>query len=362
MGDVIRILHVLNGLGSGGAETVIMNWYRHINREKVQFDFLIRSTTNLYADEISALGGRVFIMPPYPSHYLSNKKETECFFKEHAGEYLGIHVHGNALLYTNVFSIAQKNGIKHRVFHSHSISTDQKYVTLHAINRLRIHKMATDYFACSVEAGKWAFASQPFIVVKNGIAVRKYVYNEAVRNSVRNTLGITDETVYGHVGRFVDVKNHTFLLGVFKEIVNKCEKSMLLLLGDGELFDSVQKEASKLGIKEKVRFLGRKDNIGEYMNAMDVFLFPSLYEGLGIVAVEAQAAGLPVIISDTITREVALTDRVKYLPLSSYDEWVENAIEMSRWPRDNTQEAIKKAGYDIDSSARYLEDYYCSWK
>lgn len=360
MSGPIRILHVLNGLGTGGAEAIVMNWYRHIDRSRVQFDFLVRSETNIYADEIKAYGGRVFVMPAYPRYYLANKKETTRFFEEHGQDYVAVHVHGNALLYVNVFEIAIKHGIKFRIFHSHSTFTALKYRPLHRINQYRIRKLATDFLACSTAAGKWAFKRRPFIVVNNGIDAGHFRYCQDIRASMRNRLGVGNNTVYGHVGRFVPVKNHVFLLEVFEKILKKDENSRLLLIGEGELFEGVRNMACEKKMIDKIIFAGRQSAISDYMNAMDVFLLPSHYEGLVIVAVEAQASGLPCLLSNKITDEVKLTDLVKFLPISDSDIWAEYAIKMSHIARRNTQPEIVQSGYDIVDSTKFLEDYYYS--
>lgn len=360
MSDPIRILHVLDGLGSGGAEAIVMNWYRNIDREKVQFDFLVRSSYNIYSNEISEMGGRVFVTPSYPRHYFSNKRATSRFLKEHAKDYAGIHVHGNALLYVNVFKIAKKNDIKFRIFHSHSTSTNFKYRWLHIFNRFRIKKMATDLFACSHAAGEWAFNSKDCVLIKNGIETTRFVYNEAKREATRKKLGISDNIVYGHVGRFVPVKNHNFLIDVFEKISQKEEKARLLLVGEGSLCESIKKKALEKGLSEKIIFAGRQDDVPSYMNAMDVFMLPSYYEGLGIVAIEAQSCGLPCLLSDTITREVKVTDLVDFLPLSDMDCWVAKCIEAKNVKRRNMQQEMKLSGYDVESSVRFLEEYYCS--
>lgn len=360
MNDPIRILHVLNGLGSGGTEAIIMNWYRRIDRSKVQFDFLVRSKDNMYADEIAEYGGRVFVMPPYPHKYLKNKKETTLFFKEHGKEFLGIHVHGNALLYVNIFKIAKKNGIDFRIYHSHNTSTKIMYRPWHIFNRFRIKKLATEYFACSTLAGKWAFNFSQFTVVKNGIDTNRFSYNEAVRKNIRSRLKITNQTVYGNVGRFVPVKNHIFLLETFEKILEKDSNSFLMLIGDGDLDESIKSIAKEKGIFDKIFFLGRQNNIYDFMNAMDVFLLPSLHEGLPIVAIEAQASGLPCLLSNRISCETKITDNVQFLSISDSGLWADSAIKSSHIFRKNVQSEIKQSGYDIFDSAKFIEQCYLS--
>ena len=356
----IKILHVLNGLGSGGAEAIIMNWYRHIDKTKIQFDFLIRSTENIYAEEIRNYGGQVYIMPPYPGAYFANRTETEKFFREHSGEYKAIHVHGNALLYVNIFKIAKKSGVQNRIFHSHSIQTSPAYLILHIFNRFRIQKLATHYFACSDAAGKWAFRNGPFIIINNGIITERFCYNVSVRTRMRQELGLQGKVVYGHVGRFAAVKNHVFLLEVFGKLAQKKKESVLLLLGEGELQEKIKQIAEEKGIGDKVLFLGRKSNVGNYFQAMDVFLLPSLHEGFPIVAVEAQGSGLRSVLSDTIPNEVAITELVTRLPISNSDVWVEYLMNLDPQGRRDTTADIQKAGYDIKKTTKYLEAFYCS--
>ena len=215
----IRVLHVITGLGSGGAESMLMNWYRNIDRDVVQFDFLLRSQENIYADEIEKLGGRVFYTAEFPKKYFENKKQTKKFFKEHATEYSAIHVHCNALLYVNVFSIAKKHGIKNRIIHSHSTKTKNKlFEIIHKINKKKIHKLANGFFACSKEAGEWAFNKKiSYEIIYNGIDIHRFKYSNEFREEIRKELAIEDKFVIGHVGRFLDVKNHAFLLEVFKK-------------------------------------------------------------------------------------------------------------------------------------------------
>jgi len=210
----IRILHVITGMGSGGAEMMIMNWYRNIDRSKVQFDFLLRSPENIYAEEIESMGGRVYYTSTYPRHYFRNKRETKRFFKEHASEYAAIHVHCNALLYVNVFGIAKKYGIKTRIIHSHNTQARNRVFGLvHKLNKRRVQRMATHLFACSGEAGEWAFSPNGrYRVITNGIDTQKYGFNPVAREDIREELGIQDKFVIGHVARFLPLREYTSML------------------------------------------------------------------------------------------------------------------------------------------------------
>lgn len=355
----IRILHVLNGLYNGGTESVIMNWYRNIDTSKVQFDFLIRTNCNVFADEIEKLGGRVFITPEYPKHYFKNKKETKKFFEEHMGEYAAIHVHGNSLLYVNVFNIAKKCGISNRIYHSHSISTGNfVYRWLHKLNRLRIKKLATHYLACSEIAGRWGFGKVPFTVINNGVALSKFKFDKAKRQQVRESLGLEDSFVCGHVGRFVPVKNHTFLIDVFKNLLQKKADAKLLLIGNGDLKDEIKDRVNKMGLEDKILFLDGTNGIGALMQAMDVFLLPSKFEGLGIVAVEAQASGLKVFVSDAVPKEVGLTENIRFLPIDDESIWVDEILDAHNHERKDESDSIVRSGYEIKEIAKTIENLY----
>ena len=355
----IRVLHVIAGMGSGGAESMVMNWYRNINRDAVQFDFLLRSTENIYAEEIERLGGRVYYTAEYPRHYLKNKKDTISFFKEHASEYEAIHVHCNALLYVNIFEIAKKYGIKIRIIHSHSTKTKNKlFELLHKWNKRKIHKKATHFLACSKEAGKWAFNKRINCkIIANGIDAERFQYNSEARERTRKELNVEDKFVIGHVGRFLDVKNHAFLLDVFERVSKKHEDAVLMLVGTGPLESEIKETVARRGLSEKVRFLGVRKDVENMYSAMDIFAFPSKYEGLGVVLIEAQTNGLYCIASETIPKESAITKHVKFLPITNAAVWEEEILN----GKERQEEAWKntvEVGFDIKSSVKTLQRCY----
>ena len=214
----VRVLHIINGLGSGGAESFLMNMYRNIDREKIQFDFLLRSEENMYKDELEKMGSKVYVTASFPKHFMKNYCETKKFLKEH--KYEVIHVHANALLYLTALILAKKEGVKCRIVHSHSISA--KYPVLkiiHNFNKNLLHFWATDYLACSEDAGKWMFKKQ-YTHIKNSTDLDKFRFNRRKRECVREELGIDEDVfVIGHIGRFLPVKNHSFILSVFKSII-----------------------------------------------------------------------------------------------------------------------------------------------
>lgn len=359
---MIKILHVITGMGSGGAESMIMNWYRNIDRTKVQFDFLLRSQENIYEQEIEQLGGKVYYMPEFPKKYFSNYVRTNIFFKEHASEYLAIHVHGNALIYTNVFNIAKRYGIQNRIMHSHNTSTKSKFfLPLHQLNKCRIKRLANYYFACSEEAGIWCF-NKGYTVINNGIDVEKFRYNEEKRAAFRQTLNIESDTfVICHIGRFLESKNHEFIIKVFYDYQKRNENSKLLLVGIGPLMEKYKKTVCELGIKDKVEFLGVRTDIPDVLSASDLFLFPSLFEGLPVSLIEAQANGIFCLASITISKESKVSEAIKYLPIDVSPEfWCEKIEINDIEKRKKAYEYVGDCNYNIKNVAQNVQNVYLS--
>ena len=364
---MIRILMVDGTLDCGGAEALIMNIFRNVDRSKFVFDFAIHTDSDgFYGKEVKDMGGKVYYFPKY--RIFNGIKYRKCwkkFFKEHDGEYQIIHNHHSSSV-AMILKIAKKFGI-YTIAHSHSAGWDKSLMGL--ANRFFSHKTrkVADYFlACSYEAGvaqfgeKVADDASRFKVIANGIPADNYIYNEASRNKIRKELNIDkDVHIYGHTGRFVYAKNHQFLLNVYAEIYKKDPSSYLLLIGDGELKEEITKQAKDLGIESRVIITGLVNNVPEYLMAMDYFIFPSNYEGLGIALVEAQASGLRCMKSDMIPNEVDITDLVEASSLNdSPAAWAEKILQKMDYSRQNMAEIIKKAGYDIKSSSDYLQALY----
>lgn len=359
MGDCMRVLQVITGLGSGGAESFLMSMYRNMDHQKVQFDFLVRSRENFYKEELERSGSKVYYTTPFPPHYLKNLFEVSKILREN--NYSVVHVHANALLYMTALEEAKRLGIPCRIMHSHSSSTcSKKYLPIHFFNKKRIEKLATHKFACSELAGKWMF-NGGFQVINNAIDLERFRYSEESRNCVRNELGISANTfVMGHVGRFWQVKNHSFLLDIFAEIVKTKPASMLVLVGTGDLVEAVQQKASSLGIEDKVLLLGERKDVNKILSALDAFVFPSLCEGLPIAAIEAQANGLFFVCSENVTGEVIIADNAYRLPLEKGPEyWAKYILSADLSRYDNTK-AIQAAGYDIRVEANKLQEFYLS--
>lgn len=359
MSEPIRILQVVTYMGRGGLETMLMNYYRNIDRSKVQFDFLThRSEKADYDDEIEALGGKIYHLPrlnPFSRSYL---KALDRFFKEHR-EYQVVHCHQDCLSGV-VLKVAKANGVKFTIAHAHSASQDKnlKYL-IKVIAKKNIKKYSDQLFACGDEAGKWMFETDDFKVINNAIDTDLYTYNQEKSLEVRRKLGIEGKFVVGHVGRFNYPKNHKFIVDVFDEVCKIEPDSVLMLVGDGDLRGEIEDKVKALGLKDKVKFMGIRSDVNELMQAIDVFLFPSLYEGLPVTMVEAQASGLKCIISDKVPKECALTDNVQVVKLEDSPKiWANQVLQYKNYERRNTKQDIEKANFDIKANAKWLQEFY----
>lgn len=364
----IRVLHVLGTTNLGGAESRIMELYRCIDRSKVQFDFLVHTTEEgHYSKEIRELGGKIYSLPRFKVVNLAEyKKAIRQFFKEHQ-EFVAVqgHMTSTASIY---LPIAKKeNPSVVTIAHARSAGVDKGakgYVTKLLRSSLK-HK--ADYcFTCSEEAGiavfgkKWVEQGNVW-TIPNAIDAKRFQYNEVVRKEVREELGIQDKFVIGHVGRFGFMKNHTYLVDIFAELCKSREDMALVLIGKGEEEATIHDKLKALGIEDKVLFLGNKFDVERYYQAFDYFVFPSTFEGLPGSVVEAQAAGLHCLISDRITREVALTDLVSYRSIEEEPKlWAEEILKNAReaFLRKDMQEAIAKKDFDVNTQAARMEEFY----
>ena len=373
----IRILHVLGRLDRGGAETMVMNLYRHMDRSRIQFDFVIHTEEICdYTEEVKGLGGRIFSMKPFRAstamHYC---RQWRRFFAQHS-EYRIIHGHmrSTASLY---FLEAKKAGLI-TIAHSHNTSSG-KGISALVKNMLQYPlRFQADYlFACSKWAGIWLYGkhaceSSKFHLLLNGIEPAAFRFNSTQREEKRKELMGTKavpqkgrQLVFLHIGRLEQQKNHTFLLRIMKELISRYPQTQLWLCGVGPLETELKKQAEELEIEKKVIFLGMRTDIPELMHAADGIVFPSLFEGLPVTLVEAQAAGLPILMSDTITREVVLTDLIRTLSLTqSPERWAQEALEMTagntpdRQGREAYADLIGRSGYDVSENAETLAQFY----
>lgn len=355
----MRVLQIVTYMGHGGLETMIMNYYRNIDRTKIQFDFLVhRKEKADYDDEILSLGGHIYHMPvlnPFSKAYFN---ALDDFFDDH--KYDIVHSHLDCMS-AYPLKIAQKHGVRVRIAHSHNKSQDKnlKY-PIKLFSKHLIPKYATHLFSCGKEAGDWMFSGKAYTILNNAIDAEKYQYDYQMRNQVRDELEISKpDFVIGHVGRFNPQKNHSFLIDVFKSVHGKNRNSKLLLVGTGYGQNDIREKVNNLGLSDYVFFLGNRGDVNRILQAMDVFLFPSLYEGLPLSIVEAQAAGLPCIISNNVPPECKVTDLVKSLDLNlPVEEWSDVILEKQSAIRKNTIDDIKKSGFDVKQNVVKLEEFY----
>lgn len=364
---MIRVLHITTNMNRGGLETFIMNVYRNIDRSKIQFDFLIHTTEECdYNEEIKKLGGRIFSVPSRKKGFLKNRKALDDFFKEHS-EYSIVHQHLSSLSYIEPLRYAWKNDIPLRILHSHSTKQSGSRLNyfFHKWNSLFVELYSTNRLSCSHAAAKWLYTksiykNKKYQVINNGIDLSGFSYDENLRTVKRQELGIENSFVVGHVGRFSHPKNHMFLMKIFNIIQSREPSAILLLVGDGELKSIIEKKAHDLGLRDKIMFMGVRDDISDLLQTMDVFVFPSIYEGLPVSLIEAQATGLPCVISDAITEEVMITDHIKKLSLNiDAEQWGDMALEYKDIvERKEYNKELNQAGFNISTTVKVLEDLY----
>ena len=365
MTEPIRVAHVIGNWLGGGVESVVMNYYRNIDRNKVQFDFLCsESSTDIPYEEIEKLGGRVFIVPNYAKVFKYQKGLKKIFKATH---YKIAHSHISTM---SVFPLraAKKAGVPVRIAHSHGTTNkkEKKKNLLKQVLRPFSRVYATDYMCCSELAGRWLFGDKEYdkgnvYLLNNAIDLDKFKYNESLRKEKRKELGISDDTlIIGHVGRFVEQKNHRFLIDVFNEIHKKNSNSLLLLVGQGPLKKEIENKVEELKLNDSARFLGQRNDINELYQAFDVFLLPSLYEGLPVVGVEAQAMGLLCIFSDDMTKETKVLDTTRFISLNtSAEEWATIILDdYSKFKRHDTTSEITKNNFNIKNETSKLENEY----
>lgn len=376
MGEPIRVLHVLGGLSLGGAESRVMDLYRCMDREKVQFDFLIhRKDTasaaykkDFYEEEVEALGGKVYALPKFMGYnYAAYRRAARDFFRAHH-EFAVVqgHMTSTAAVY---LPQAKSAGVPVVCAHARSAGVDKGVKGIMTkLLRLPLLSRADYCLACSREAGtavfgaKWA-ASPKARLIPNAIDAERFRYDMAVRKKMREELALGDSYAIGHVGRFHYSKNHEFLLEIFSGLHQNMEKKgkycKLLLLGEGDGMEAAKARAAELGVEKDVLFLGNHKNVEAYYQAFDLFLFPSRFEGLPGTVVEAQAAGLRCIISDRITTEVDISDLVSFHSLEdTADDWAAEVERSLAYERRDRCEAVETAGFDVREQARRLEQFY----
>lgn len=359
----VRVLHIVGSMHPGGMENFIMNLYRNIDRDKIQFDFVVHMSGDAdYEQEIQRMGGKLYTLPRLTGHPIANLKGLYRIVKD--GHYKIVIRHTpNALVAPQVYAAARAGAFS--ICHSHN-TTDPKKL-LHHIGKLLMKHGKIGRFACSKDAGKWMFGKRECTVVHNAIDIDKYSFDPKKRTRIREEFSLEDRHVYGHVGNFIRSKNHPFLLSVYREIARLDESAAFVLIGDGDLKEQMLKEAERLGIRERVIFTGIRHDVDAFLSAMDVLIFPSVFEGLPLTLIEAQAAGLPCLLSTAVDNGVEVTKGL--VSWKSIDEtpqaWAKKAIELAGGvddvppkARQCQREVIAEAGYDIRTLAKWYEDYF----
>lgn len=362
----IKVLQVLDFVNhNSGVSAVVVNYYSNMPKDRVKCDFLLYEEPEADLAEVLKQNGAKIYVTGQPSgrNIFQYRKQINDFFSSHGKEYDMIHVHIPNAAFV-ILKIAKKYGISVRILHSHSAKGADgvwKKARNYVLNRWGLF-YANEFFACSKSAGVYLFGKpameqEQVRILPNAVNIERYRYCEEKRIEMRQKLGMENHLILGHVGRFVEVKNHVHLLDIFYEIQKKYPQARLLLLGDGPLKGQMEEKVIKLGIEDKVSFEGTVDHVWDYMQAMDVFLLPSLYEGFPVVCVEAQAAGLPCLLSNRISNEVKLTENVYFLDNSDIAAWVDKIEEAAKHSRGN---GVALEDYDIGQAGKKLEDIYSS--
>lgn len=391
MSEPIRILHVFGQLNIGGAESRIMDLYRKIDRTKVQFDFLIHlsefhneaitdDTPGSFSELVRSLGGRIYSLPRYRVYNeKAYRKAAHAFFQSHQ-EFTMIqgHMTSTASIYLPIAK-EEYNAQDHpltTIAHARSagVSKDLRGLMTLCVRR-NLRKRADYFFACSKEAGISVFGTKLVEAghvrsIKNAIETERFVYSPMVRDEIRELYHIPENAfVVGHVGRFSAMKNHEYLVEIFADIYEKRKDAYLLLVGDGELRNAVERQVRELDqirfleggvFTEHVIFAGRQRAIEKYYQAMDIFVFPSVYEGLPGTVVEAQTTGLPCFVSDKVTGECKVTDHCEFMSIDlPHEDWSSRILKhRNAAPRRSYQEEVRAAGFDVNEQSRIMMDFY----
>ena len=367
---MIKVLHYVGKMNRGGMETFIMNLYRSIDRNKIQFDFAVHGTENGdFEEEILSMGGKFYNFPHMRKNPFVYKKEWKTFWMEHKDDYIAFHFHTNSLANIIAIKEAAKAGVKKRIIHAHSSFANKGRLQilndyLHKMHQKKIKKYANVLFACSDKAADWLFGGMgnngiEVKIIKNAIDVQKYRMDEMKRKSARKEFGFDDShKVIGHIGAFIPVKNHEFLLGVIEQAYKADNSVRAIFIGGGSMLEDIKEKVKSKCLEDVIVFTGVRADVDKLFMVMDLFVMPSIYEGLPVSLVEAQANGIPVLVSDTITKNVNINPNVIYYSLKEgYKCWAKLALNMLyNIPRYRLQDKVKAAGFDIEETARIYMD------
>lgn len=360
---MIRVLQIVDSMDLGGIQSFIMNIYRKIDKSKIQFDFLVfRETEQYFEKEIYFLGGRIYKIPGRRDGILKTRKALNVFFNNHS-EYNVVHYQTSSISFIDPIEIAYKHKVKDIIVHAHSTRAPGGKIQtiLHKVNKNKISKYSNHYLACGDAALKWMYGKtqceDSAVIVYNGISLSDYQFNGKYREKIRKEFHISEKYVIGHIGRFSKVKNHKFLLDIFMEIENRKSEAVLLLIGTGELIEEIKKMVVEKGVEKKVIFAGVRSDVDELVSAMDIMVFPSLYEGFPVTLIEAQVSGLPCVISDTISDEVILNDNVKQVSLNEKAKvWAD--ITLENGCRECEYDKFENSEFSIMNTIKKLYEIY----
>lgn len=346
----------------GGVESYVLNYMRRLKNE-IHFDIIAHGEgAAAYVDEVKSMGAEVTLLP---HSLLGNpagmKRELDSYFASHSYDVVHCNMPNGAWYYLGA---AERAGIKTRIMHAHQTKYADKLT--HSLRNIPLIKLglkkATAYMACSKLAGDFLFGKKQYDLIKNAIDMDRFIADYDSREQLKDKMGLSGKKVIIHTGRFCNQKNQPFALEVFKRVKNRLDDAQLVFLGDGEQKQAAEKMALEMELGESVLFPGTVENTEEWLRASDAFILPSLYEGLPLSALEAQAAGLPCVIADTVTRELNITGNVSFLPLTySYDEWAEvviGSLTREKMSAGKIRECFAQAGYDIEKEASHLLDVY----
>ncbi len=368
---MIRVLQVIAGMNAGGMETMIMNYYRNLDRSKIQFDFLISEKEKcFYEDEINNLGGKIYRVTSRRTDIIKNRKELKQFFKEHKYKIAEFH---QGITYYYPLKMAKKYGVSKRIIHNHGI--DRKFLKkLKIYNEIfakrRISNLATNYFSCANEVNNQLFSNKiikenNIEIIPNAIDIEKFEYNIKNRKEIREELKIDENTkIYGHIGTFTYPKNHNFLIDIYEKIHKVETNSKLILIGEGALKEEIKNKVKEKKLQENVIFLEIRQDVYKVLSAMDYFIFPSIFEGVPLTLIEVQANGIPIAMSDSISKEATISNNCFRLPLNDKEKWIKkivNSKEEATEQRIKRNEEIRQTKFNIKLQAKNLEKIYLKY-
>lgn len=364
----IHVLRIIGECASGGTEAIALNYYKNFDHDQIAMDFLFYGPSlPRFKEELEKYGDKVFNVDYYSKHLIKSCRQIKKIVK--SGNYDVVHSQLNSLSFFPLFS-AKLGGASVRLASNHSTSNfkyEKGKSILKNLLKPSVKLVATDYAACSRHAGEWMFGKKDFSqgkvkIIYNALELQKFSFSKEIREKIRERENWKNKIIVGHVGRLSTQKNHMFLLDVFSEFKKTHENALLLLVSDGKMYDTIMEKVKKLELDNSVLFFGTRFDINELMQAMDIFVFPSLYEGLGNVINEAQTSGLPCLVSTNVPNEVDITDSVKHLSLNENAKtWAKQmSVLLNETERENQIEKMRLANYDVKIESKKLVEYYYS--